>query len=398
MKLTQIISNLKEKRDKVLNGGVNCIPVPFARFRRELTGVQQGKYYLVSASTKVGKTQITNYLFIYNTLLYAYYNPDVIKPKILYFPLEETEEAITLRFIAFLINHITKGKTRISPNDLKSLDERQPLSDEIIDIMESEEFKNIYELFEESVTFYDVKNPYGIYKAIKDYVLSVGKVYYKDITIKVKDEWNNINKDTVVKQFDRYIPDNPDEYVIPIVDHIGIIDPEKGMTKYEAINQLSAYMVELRNKYNVSPVVVQQQNQETSNLTALQQNKIRPTIDGLRDSKQTSHDCNVFLGLTSPYRYEISNYMNYNITLFKDRIRFLELIFDRDGNSNSLCPLYFEGDICNFKELPKASDTEEMSYIYTKLKRLDEMKAITDKVIKSTLFLKLGQWFQRLYS
>lgn len=53
MSLTQrVLQNLKERREKVLSGGINCIPSPFASFRRDFPGIEQGKYYLLSGASK----------------------------------------------------------------------------------------------------------------------------------------------------------------------------------------------------------------------------------------------------------------------------------------------------------------------------------------------------------
>ena len=95
----RVIAGLEERRERILNGDINCIPLPFKRFQSELPGIEQGKYYLISGATKASKTQLTNYIFMYNTILYSYYNQGIIQPKIFYYNLEETEEAITLRFI-----------------------------------------------------------------------------------------------------------------------------------------------------------------------------------------------------------------------------------------------------------------------------------------------------------
>ena len=40
------------------------------------------------------KTQITNYLFLYTPIMYAYHRRDQLNVKIFYFPLEETAENI----------------------------------------------------------------------------------------------------------------------------------------------------------------------------------------------------------------------------------------------------------------------------------------------------------------
>ena len=101
--INRIINNLKTRRERVLNGEVNCIPSSFTRFREDFVGIEQGKYFLVSGQPKAAKTQIATNMFVYNPLFYAYENPDKIHLKIFYFPLEESVENITLRFMSHLL-------------------------------------------------------------------------------------------------------------------------------------------------------------------------------------------------------------------------------------------------------------------------------------------------------
>ena len=56
--IDRIINTLKERRERILNGEVNCIPSSFTRFRDDFVGVEQGKYYLISAGTKAGSILI----------------------------------------------------------------------------------------------------------------------------------------------------------------------------------------------------------------------------------------------------------------------------------------------------------------------------------------------------
>ena len=48
----RVIAGLEERRERILNGDINCIPLPFKRFQSELPGVEQETYYLVSGGTK----------------------------------------------------------------------------------------------------------------------------------------------------------------------------------------------------------------------------------------------------------------------------------------------------------------------------------------------------------
>lgn len=44
-----------EKRERKLSGKINSIPFGFPRFEEEVPGIEQGKYYLVTANSKVGR-------------------------------------------------------------------------------------------------------------------------------------------------------------------------------------------------------------------------------------------------------------------------------------------------------------------------------------------------------
>ena len=373
----RIIKTLVKRRDTVLNGGVNCIPLPFTRFRKDWPGIEQGMYYLITAGTKGGKSQLTNYIFIINTILWTYTHPGIIKPKIFYFPLEETPESITLRFMAFLLNYLTKGSIFISPTDLKSTDERKPLPEDVLEVMNSKKFCDIMDYYESVVTFYDDRNCTGVYKVMNNYAKTNGTIHYKTIMVKEVDELG-ITKEVERQMFDYYVPNDPNEYVIFIVDHVSLLTQERGMDLRESICKLSEYCVILRNRYNYIPAVVQQQSTETTNLEAFRSNKIRPTVAGLADGKYTARDCNMMIGLTNPHSFELPDYLGYDIKELKGHIRFLEIVLNRNGSANGICPLIFHGDINSFKEAPLPTDRTAMARIIESVKGLKDNKKFTN--------------------
>ena len=344
----RIIKSLRDRRNNILSGNVNCIPSPFVRFRNDFPGIEQGRYYLISASTKVGKTQLMNYLFLYNSVLYSYYHPDKVHLRVLYYNLEETQEAITLRFMCHLLYILSDKTIRKTPNDLKSVREDKVIEEEILNKFESEPYKSILEYFENTVTFLDDKNPYGVYKQSKKYAESNGVTHTKKLQVKNSDGEVIDERDI----FDYYTPYDPKEYVMIVIDHISLISPDGKQDLREGINTLSGYLVQLRNKYNYIPVVVQQQSNETANLEAFKANKIRPTVAGLSDSKYTGKDVNVMLGLSNPYAFEMNSYAGYDLSRLKGNARFLEVVINRDGESNGMIGLYFDGAVNYYEELP----------------------------------------------
>lgn len=364
----EIKESLIKSREVILKGGVNCIPSRFLRFRQDFPGIRKKFSYLVTGATKSSKTQFTNYMFVFTPIFYYLEHPDLIKPTIFYFPLEETKEEITLRFYAYVISVLSHGKYEISPENLESVDERNPLPQEVLDIMDSPEFVKIADTYEECVHFQEDRNPTGIYKVIKSYLESNGRTIKEKKTITYIDEMTGQTRTETIKAFKEYIPNNPNEYIIPIVDHVGLLQEERGMTLKATIEKLSEYFVILRNRYSITPVIVQQQNMETTNLEAFKANKIRPTKDGLKDSKRTGEDCTMLIGLTNPFAFGLPEYMGYNINALRDSFRMMEIVLARKGKANGLCPLYFNGAINRYEELP-LPNTAELNNVYDFIKR-----------------------------
>ena len=83
-----------------------------------------------------------------------------------------------------------------------------------------------------------------------------------------------------------------------------------------------------------------------------------------------SRDADIVLGLFSPIRFGITEYFGYDITILKDHIRFLEVIVNRNGEMGGILPLWFDGAVCDFKELPKPDDKVAMDKVYQYCKNL----------------------------
>lgn len=358
----RVYEQIVNRRDRLLKGNINCIPWGFPRFEEENPGIEQGRYYLISANSKVGKTQIADWLFLYNTIQQVLENNLKIKLKIFYFSLEMTKEEKMLSAFANIL-YIKEG-LRIAPKDLKSTKADRILSEDVLLIIEK--YKPYFEKIEEIVEFIDdVRHPFGIYNLVREYALANGTVHYREIDIDGK----------ITKVEDYYEPNNPDEYVMIMIDHISLISPEKRngvqLTLHESISVLSSdYLIKLRNRFNYIPVVIQQQSAAQESVDNKKANKLKPSLDGLADNKLTGRDANVILGLFSPFRHEIPEYMGYDVVFFKDNIRFLEIMGGREGGAGVTCPLYFDGAVNYFKELPLSKDQENLNKVSNFIKHM----------------------------
>lgn len=271
--IQRVLKTAEERRERILSGKVNCIPSPFKTFRYDFPGVELGTYYLVSGASKASKSKIANFLFLFNTILYAYEHPELVRLKIFYSLLEEKAENITGKFICYLLFKLSGGKIRIDIKTFKSVDSDRVLSQDILNLLGTIEYQSILQFFEEHVEWVHDRNPTGLYRIIERYAEANGKIHKKKV--------EGYDKEV----FDYYEPNDPDEYVLCIVDHIGLISTERGMDLRNSIKKLSEYLKIARNKYNYIPVVIQQQNSETLSLEAFKANKIRPTQKGLADSQ-----------------------------------------------------------------------------------------------------------------
>ena len=52
---SRVYEDLIVRRDRLLSGKINCIPWNLPRFEHELPGIERGKYYLMTANSKVGR-------------------------------------------------------------------------------------------------------------------------------------------------------------------------------------------------------------------------------------------------------------------------------------------------------------------------------------------------------
>lgn len=307
------------------------------------------------------KTQIADWLFLYNTIQQVIDNNLNIRLKIFYFTLEMSKEQKMLSAFSNIL-YVKEG-IRIAPKDLRSTKEDKVLSEENLELITK--YKPYFDKIEEIVEFIDdIRNPYGIYKFMREYAADNGVQHKKTI------ETNDGRK---IEIDDYYEPNDPDEYVMIFIDHIGLISPDsehgEKLSLYGSIQKLSSeYLIRLRNKYKYIPVVIQQQASAQESLDNFKANKLKPSLDGLGDCKLTQRDADVILGLFSPFRHEIREYLGYDTTFFKDNIRFLEIIGGREGGAGEVCPLYFDGAVNYFKELAKSSDLEGLKKVYDYIK------------------------------
>ena len=364
------VSRYRARRQRLLDGKFNCIPLPWKRFRRVFPGIEQKRYIVVTANQKVGKSKFVDNLFVYEVLFFTMEHPEV-RVKIFYFSLEMDAASKEDEFNCYLLYRLSN--IVISPTELRSTD--HPVDEKILDLLESEEYQKYITAFKNLVTFVETeRNPTGINKYCRAYAEEHG--HYNYVTVKGKNSVTGEPEDIRILDPDEpWTADDPEEIKIAILDNASNLQTEQGLNKMQTIEKMSKYFITLRNQMNWVTVLIQHQAQAQEGIENFKLNKIKPSSDGLADCKTTTRDANMVIGLYSPFKYEIENYEHYDIRKFRNYIRFMEIIEDRDyGASGNICPLFFNGASSAFFELPRYDESTKLNEIYAYINELERAK------------------------
>lgn len=320
------------------NSKHNCIPYEekTPRFSEYLPGIEKKRYYLVTGASGAGKTQITDDFFVFTPHDFIIEKDTNIKVTHDYYSLELDKISKFHQWMSRRL--LTTYGIRTGMNILQSVGKNR-LSDHLW--MAVRETRQYFEELEDTLEMHDgTITPSQVLKNIDDYALRNGK----------------IGKDGI------YIPNNPNEYRIIILDHYSLLSSDGNKSIKQTIEELSKGLVLARNKYSFIPVIVQQQNAESENLDHFKSLKLLPSKDGLAESKLTYNDCDVALGIFEPQRHEIKSFGGFNIYEMGDSFRYLNIFKNRYGMSNKGIGLYFDGACSYFKELPKKDQINSSHY------------------------------------
>lgn len=395
------ISQLRQLKVDKDNGIYSGIPLweSFPGLSEVIPTIDKGQVILNFASSGVGKSMITRYKDILVPWLFVSSHPELnIDLRFVIFLLEDD---IT-RFKDYMISAMLYYKHGISksPKELqskfkKSLDLN--ILDKLDDIsIEVDSLLSICTI-EDSIA-----NSYGIYKTCRLKSEEWGVHYYtpllspgsKKITRseynelpKLQESLKELSVDELQKKhgldplnykdywkYSNYVTNNPNTHVIGVIDNVNCLEPDKNegilMTAIENL----AYNYIRKNicKHWQWTFSIVQQSMGSAEETQYDYrggniiSKLVPNLSHLGDSKKSQRAMHTIYALFDPFRYEIQEFMGYNISILKDKCRFMFLLKNNDGFSYKVVPLLFIGASGWFKELPSP---DKMQPIYDKIKK-----------------------------
>jgi hypothetical protein len=349
---------LKKEVEKGLLGRNGGIPMGFNRLNRYI-GIRKSMYYLIGGLTGSGKTSFIDDAFVLNPVDWVL-SPEGkasgIKIKVRYRSMERSR---TYKLAKWTSRKIFIDQGIIIPvNKLLGWTEKMT-KDEHDLFLAYEDYMN--EL-SEIVTIIDgPENPVGIAKDLKSYALENGEIIQQD-------KFNKI-----------YVPNDPNEITIVVIDHIGLLKTTRDQsTKKEAIDKMSDELRYARDFYGYTPVVVSQFNRSISNPMRIKNGDVEPQLEDFADSSSTQNDSDVVLALFDPMRYNIPDPSGYELDKLRDDFggkyfRSVRLIKNSYGEDDIRIGLGFLGQIGMFSELPRKKDITDNDY---------------ESVVNKTWFLK----------
>ena len=358
----------KERRDLKNKGKVIGAPLytSFPRLGDYLPELPKGTMVMITANSGVGKSQLYRSLMLWNYFIHYKRNPaSGFIPKWLIFLLEESKEEFIDALIASLLFY--KFGIVCDPLHLNSM-HKKALPIEIL--YKVEECQPILEeLLTHIIVEDSIYHPFGIYNTCRYYSRQWGEHYFTNLIPKENpdyisyDTYNTYTREQKDKwKYSHYIPNNPDEHVFVIVDHLALLQPEKNMSLRDAMGMWSfSYCrknISKHWKWTITNIVQQASDSEKQQFDIRGRSiisKIKPSLDGLGDNKAIQRDHLVVFGLFAPDRYEIKDYAGYKVDELEDRFRTLIILKNRIGKGNLELPLYFNGASSYFSELPPSN-------------------------------------------
>jgi hypothetical protein len=363
-----------ENEQKVLRGELVGLPWGeiFPRLGKFIPVIPPAMQLMVTANSGIGKSQAWIGMLLYTLYKLKKLHPErEYKIRFLIVLLEDTEEFFITRLYSMLI--YDKYGIRADGLTLNSM--REALPDNVKDKLEDIEIE-INTVLEHCDILSSVYNPTGIYKWVRSISNSLGTHHTKIIDFR-KDN----GEITPTEVYSHYVPNDPTEQVILIIDNLNNLQQEKEegklLTERETINKWTRQYgrLQITKHFKWTVVNIMQQSAESESPIFNQSGKImieksKPSLSGLGNSKECQRDHQLIFGLFAPSRFGVTDYAGYDVGIMKDFYRSFIILKSNISETNKELPFYFDGACSIFKELPKTDQTEELNRVYTYVKTL----------------------------
>lgn len=351
----ELLWTLIDKGKKGDNVGVST---GLPKLDKLIGGIQPSRYYLCGAASSVGKTSFILYI-MYNMLRRMTKTKPVY---FLYLSLEIGADVLLAKLMSLYCAE--EFGVYLTLNDILSFE--YPISDQNYDYLKQAR-KWISTIMDNI--------------CIVDKAVNASVVYRETLTF--AERYGSFDEIDGKK---RYIPNNPNQLIIGVLDHFALMQCAEGRTLKQEIDVASSYMVTLKRKLQMSWFVLMQQNRESSSMDRRKADLSEPTLNDLRDSAGPSQDSDVVLQLFFPFREKLSTYRGYRILGdgMGQILRSCIITKNRYGIANQVICLNFYGSVGWWTETPPPDQITDYSKYQTefgnipcKNRKIEETKDVS---------------------
>lgn len=337
-----------------LQGNNKGLSLGIPTLDKSIYGIMRKELYLLAADSGSGKSSFALYSFVFRPLFDHIDDKDIW---ILYFSFEMSSEILFAKLLSLYIYEVYN--VVITYEQILSL--RYPLTDEGLEYVNRA--KEWLEKIEERIAVIDTPlSSDQIEVALRQFTEQFGRY----------EKLNDTDE--------RYIPNNPEQYIICICDHLGLINANPIKI---GIDETTKSFIHYRNTANITGVLVQQLNRNFKAVDRKLNGMEMIQLNDFSDSSGPVQGAEVVLALYDPYREKQSTCKGYDIKELKDRARIIQVLKHRFGKSNFIVGSGFYGEIGKFIELPKPEDLADYNqYKHLSGKRLDYNKNIDNNEVR----------------
>jgi len=300
----------------------------------EITGgLTKSTFTLLFASSGVGKSSCALYSYVYIPLKE---HLEDNKIKIVFFALEMKESFIIAKLLSTYLYdtyHI-----RISAKQILSIGKDYTLPDDIYEYVQLG-----YEWLE---------------KVYKKLIIFDG-AHTSD---KVISEIMQILKEEGTFENDTYTPNNPEQTILAIIDHAGLLVPSNGRNKKGEIDDCANKLVVVRNKTDLSVLFIMQSNRSVANMDRKKNEAfMEPMVEDIKETGTPSEASELILAVYNPQVDKRSSYRGYQVKEMGYRFRSILVLKSRYGENQVADCCFFDGMTNKWVELPPPSEIFDYS-------------------------------------
>lgn len=355
--LTQIPTKVKRKKAlKIKTGPLSCTSTGFKikylgiddyyGFELDKDNLYCLKDFIITHNS--AKTTLVNQAFVMSPWEYCIKNG--IPIKIIVFSMERS--VIFTHAKQFVAKLFKDKGLLIDLPVLLGWYKNKKLSPKEADLID--EYESYFDRMDENIDVYEgQKTPEEMQEIIEKYAEANGD--YIDIKGKVK-----------------YVPNNPQEYVLIISDHLGLTKKGKRKSKKEAIDDYIEYQQEFRDMNGYTFINVSQVNRD---LSKGGRDVFEPHLDHLKESGNIAEASDLVLSIFDPIRFNTQDINYGDVSKFRcpntghKFFRNIGILKNSYGIDGASIGTVFMGQTGILKTLPKAKELNETweSYNYQQI-------------------------------